>query len=117
MPSTNPTSPQEGCRREPASASPDSPAGLSSRSICWRAGTRVNDTADGARTLTLATLNRASREEFTAALGAVFEHSPWVAAAAWPAAPFATIGDLHTAMVAAVRSAPEEQRLALIRAH
>jgi 2-oxo-4-hydroxy-4-carboxy-5-ureidoimidazoline decarboxylase len=79
--------------------------------------TRLNDTADGARHLALATLNRASREEFTAALGAVFEHSPWVAAAAWPAAPFATIGDLHTAMVAAVRSVPEEQRLALIRAH
>jgi 2-oxo-4-hydroxy-4-carboxy-5-ureidoimidazoline decarboxylase len=47
----------------------------------------------------------------------VFEHSPWVAEAAWPAAPFTTVGDLHAAMVAAVRSAAEEQRLALIRAH
>jgi len=67
--------------------------------------------------VTLAGLNRASLEEFTAALGAVFEHSPWVAEAAWPAAPFTTVGDLHAAMVAAVRSAAEEQRLALIRAH
>jgi OHCU decarboxylase len=67
--------------------------------------------------VTLTELNRANREEFTAALGAVFEHSPWVAEAAWPAAPFATIGDLHAAMVAAVRSATEQQRLALIRAH
>jgi 2-oxo-4-hydroxy-4-carboxy-5-ureidoimidazoline decarboxylase len=66
---------------------------------------------------TLAALNQASREEFAGALGAVFEHSPWMAEAVWPAAPFATIGDLHAAMVAAVCSAPEEQQLALIRAH
>jgi 2-oxo-4-hydroxy-4-carboxy-5-ureidoimidazoline decarboxylase len=67
--------------------------------------------------LTLATLSQASHEEFTAALGAVFEYSPWVAEATWPAVPFATVDDRHTAMVAAVRSAPEEQRLELIRAH
>jgi 2-oxo-4-hydroxy-4-carboxy-5-ureidoimidazoline decarboxylase len=67
--------------------------------------------------VTLAALNRASREEFTAALGAVFEHSPWVAAAAWPAAPFAKVAHLHAAMIAAVRAALEEQRLTLIQAH
>lgn len=76
-----------------------------------------NEPGNGTGRATLAALNRASREEFTAALGAVFEHSPWVAQAAWPAAPFATIGDLHAAMVAGVHSAPEERRLALIRAH
>ena len=32
-----------------------------------------------AATLTLDTLNRVSREEFEQALGAVFEHSPWIA--------------------------------------
>jgi 2-oxo-4-hydroxy-4-carboxy-5-ureidoimidazoline decarboxylase len=75
------------------------------------------EAAGKAGRVTLAALNRASREEFTNALGAVFEHSPWVAAAAWPAAPFATIRELHAAMVAAAHAAPEERRLALIRAH
>ena len=67
--------------------------------------------------MTLAALNRAKREEFTAALAAVFEHSPWVAEAAWPAAPFALIDALHAAMVAAVRAAPVERQLALIQTH
>jgi 2-oxo-4-hydroxy-4-carboxy-5-ureidoimidazoline decarboxylase len=67
--------------------------------------------------MTLAELNRARRDEFVGTLGAIFEHSPWVAEAAWPAAPFATLGDLHAAMVSAVRAAPEERRLALLRAH
>jgi len=65
----------------------------------------------------LVALNRMSRADFTAALGAVFEHSPWVAEAAFSAAPFATIDGLHEAMAAAVRAAPAEQQLALIRAH
>ena len=67
--------------------------------------------------MTLAELNRASRSEFVAMLGALFEESPWVADASWPASPFATIDELHAAMAEAVRSAPEERRLALIRAH
>jgi 2-oxo-4-hydroxy-4-carboxy-5-ureidoimidazoline decarboxylase len=67
--------------------------------------------------MTLVELNRASRDEFIATLGAVFEHSPWVAEAAWPSAPFSTLGGLHAAMVSSVRAAPEERRLALIRAH
>jgi 2-oxo-4-hydroxy-4-carboxy-5-ureidoimidazoline decarboxylase len=73
--------------------------------------------AGNAGRLTLAAVNRASREAFVAALGAVFEHSPWVAEAAWPAAPFDTVDHLHVAMVAAVHAAPKERRLALIRAH
>jgi 2-oxo-4-hydroxy-4-carboxy-5-ureidoimidazoline decarboxylase len=79
--------------------------------------TQRNDSEETAGRLTLAALNHAGQEEFTAALGTVFEHSPWVAEAAWPAAPFATIRELHAAMVAAARAAPEERRLALIRAH
>src|SRR5262245_13266802 len=38
--------------------------------------------------LTLATLNSMAQADFTRALGAVFEHSPWVAERAWPARPF-----------------------------
>jgi OHCU decarboxylase len=49
--------------------------------------------------------------------GAIFEASPWVARAAYAEGPFADVDALHAAMVAAVRAAPREQQLALIRAH
>ena len=67
--------------------------------------------------LILDALNRANRAEFVAALGAVFEHSPWVAELAWRRRPFATIPELHAAMIATVREASAEQQLALLRAH
>ena len=67
--------------------------------------------------MTLAELNRMSRESFVAELGSVFEHSPWVAGRAFERRPFATIDDLHGAMMAAVRSASAAEQLALIRAH
>jgi OHCU decarboxylase len=54
---------------------------------------------------------------FVTRYGAVFERSAWVARAAWRDAPFASIEDLHTAMVQAVRDAPRDQQLELIRAH
>ena len=47
----------------------------------------------------------------------LFEHSPWVAEAAWHRAPFAGVADLHAALEAAVREAPRERQLALILAH
>ena len=57
------------------------------------------------------------REAFVARNGALFEHSPWVADAAWEEGPFADDAALLAAMVAAVRRAPRERQLALIRAH
>src|SRR4051794_34268202 len=57
------------------------------------------------------------RDAFVARFGGVFEDSPWIAQAAWERGPYATVGALHAAMVAAVRDAPREARLALIRAH
>lgn len=62
-------------------------------------------------------LNRAGGAEFTAALGDIFEHSPWVAEAAAGRRPFATLAALHDAMVEAVRAAGADRRLTLIRAH
>ncbi|MEN3283021.1 MAG: hypothetical protein V7607_4161 [Solirubrobacteraceae bacterium] len=59
----------------------------------------------------------ATEEAFVARYGAVFERSPWVATAVFPRAPFAGVDELHDAMVEAVRGAPREQQLALIRAH
>jgi 2-oxo-4-hydroxy-4-carboxy-5-ureidoimidazoline decarboxylase len=67
--------------------------------------------------MTLWEINRVSSGAFTTALGGIFEHSPWVAERASAARPFADIAALHDAMMAAVRAAPEEMQLALIRAH
>jgi 2-oxo-4-hydroxy-4-carboxy-5-ureidoimidazoline decarboxylase len=50
-------------------------------------------------------------------VGPVFEHSPWIAEAAWAQRPFTTIEQLHAALCAVVRAATEAQKLALIRAH
>lgn len=57
------------------------------------------------------------RQAFVARYGAVFEHSPWVAEAAWERRPFASLAELHGAMMQAVEGAPLERRLALVRAH
>jgi 2-oxo-4-hydroxy-4-carboxy-5-ureidoimidazoline decarboxylase len=54
-------------------------------------------------------------------LGAVFEHSPWVAEGAWrrkeTLGPFASADELHRAMMRSVEEAPRAQQLALVRAH
>ena len=65
----------------------------------------------------LAALNEASREEFVAALGPVFEHSSWIAGEAWAARPFASAEEVFEAMTAAIAAAEDDMKLALIRAH
>jgi len=67
--------------------------------------------------LSLAALNGQSQADFTRALGATYEHSPAVAAAAWHQRPFATLDDLHRAMVAVVEGFSPARQLALICAH
>jgi OHCU decarboxylase len=67
--------------------------------------------------ITLDQLNRADRATFAAAIGHIFEHSPWVAEATWPQRPFADLRALHAALCATVESAGPERQLALIRAH
>jgi len=57
------------------------------------------------------------RDAFVARNGGLFEHSPWVAEAAWEEAPFADDEALLAAMVSAVERAPRERQVALIRAH
>jgi OHCU decarboxylase len=56
-------------------------------------------------------------EAFVARYGELFERAPWVAHAAFAEGPFAGIDELHAALVAAVRAAPRERQLDLIRAH
>jgi nucleotide-binding universal stress UspA family protein len=53
------------------------------------------------------------RDEFVAEFGGVFEESPWIAREAWEQRPFGSVDALHAAMVAVVRAAPRERRLAL----
>jgi 2-oxo-4-hydroxy-4-carboxy-5-ureidoimidazoline decarboxylase len=66
---------------------------------------------------TLEQLNALSPGDFVAALHGVFEHSPWVAEAVAPQRPFFTVTALHDALMAAVRAAPAETRLAFLRGH
>lgn len=66
---------------------------------------------------TLAALNAMLAEDFVAALGGVFEHSPWVAESAAAGRPYSSVGMLHDAMCAVVRQAGPEKQLHLIRAH
>jgi 2-oxo-4-hydroxy-4-carboxy-5-ureidoimidazoline decarboxylase len=47
----------------------------------------------------------------------VYEHSPWVAEAAWHERPFRSLSELHGAMERAVNVAPDERKMELIRAH
>lgn len=66
---------------------------------------------------TLDSLNALPVDAFTAAVGDIFEHAPWVAEGAAGQRPFPTVTALHDAMVAVVRESPAERQLAFIRAH
>ncbi len=66
---------------------------------------------------TLAELNLLPPSAFVAALGHLFEHSPWVAEETWPQRPFHEAAQLHAALCATMRAASRERQLALIRAH
>jgi 2-oxo-4-hydroxy-4-carboxy-5-ureidoimidazoline decarboxylase len=68
-------------------------------------------------TMSIGQLNGLDCAAFVASLGAIYEHSPWVAEQAWLQRPFASVDGLHAAMQAAVISAATERQLELIRAH
>lgn len=65
----------------------------------------------------LSELNSMPEAEFVRLLGGIFEHSPWVAEGAASARPFASIADLHAAMVRQIAQAGDQAQLKLIRAH
>ncbi len=68
-------------------------------------------------TLDLATLNAMSADAFVAVVGPTFENSPWIAEAAAPARPFATVDTLHGTLLAQVREAPASRQLDFLRGH
>jgi 2-oxo-4-hydroxy-4-carboxy-5-ureidoimidazoline decarboxylase len=67
--------------------------------------------------MTIADLNTLDRAAFTAALGHLFEHSPWVADETWSKRPFRDAAHLHAELCATMRGAARERQMALILAH
>lgn len=67
--------------------------------------------------LTIDQLNGADHAGFIGLLDGVYEHSPWIADAAWHARPFGSLAQLKRALIEAVRGAPRAAQLSLIRAH
>lgn len=66
---------------------------------------------------TLDQLNLLPERDFVAALDGVFEHAPWVAAAAAGRRPFAGVTQLHDALMAAVQAAPSDVCITFLRGH
>ena len=62
-------------------------------------------------------VNQMNKEEFVQKVGWVFEHSPWVACAAWERMPFESGETLLNTMIDIVQNAEESKQLALLRAH
>jgi 2-oxo-4-hydroxy-4-carboxy-5-ureidoimidazoline decarboxylase len=67
--------------------------------------------------MTIAELNVLDRPGFVAALGWIFEDSPWVAERTWSARPFKGVDALHAAMIGELAQANPEEQIALLRAH
>jgi 2-oxo-4-hydroxy-4-carboxy-5-ureidoimidazoline decarboxylase len=62
-------------------------------------------------------INAMDRAAFVQKFGGIFENSPWVAEQAWEKKPFATLDDMHAAMVAVAKYAPAPVQLALLQSH
>ncbi len=67
--------------------------------------------------LSIGALNAMEKDEFTACLGGVYEHSAWVPAAIYQQVPFQDSSALNSAMRMAVEMATDDAKLTLIRAH
>jgi 2-oxo-4-hydroxy-4-carboxy-5-ureidoimidazoline decarboxylase len=67
--------------------------------------------------MTIEALNALERDGFMAAIGWVFEDSPWVAERAWTKRPFANAAALHQSLVEEVEVASRQEQLTLLRAH
>ena len=67
--------------------------------------------------VTLDDLNGRSEEGFVSVCGALFEHSPWIAARTWQRRPFHSVEELHRQLISTLAGASENEKLALINAH
>lgn len=66
--------------------------------------------------MTIEQINLLDQSAFLRIVGPVFEGGVWVAAAAWERRPFDSLEQLHDLLCEILRSSPEAQRIALIRA-
>jgi 2-oxo-4-hydroxy-4-carboxy-5-ureidoimidazoline decarboxylase len=57
------------------------------------------------------------RAAFVQKFGGIFENSPWVAEQAWEKRPFASLDEMHAAMVAVAKYAPAPLQLTLLQSH
>ncbi len=67
--------------------------------------------------ITLQELNAATPEAAAQMLDGLYEHTPWIAAQALQARPFASLAALKHAMVRVLAQAPRAAQVALVRAH
>ena len=58
--------------------------------------------------MTIDEINALDQEAFVAALGSLFEGSPWIAAEAWRGRPFESIAHLHSALCDVLHHASTE---------
>ena len=65
----------------------------------------------------MAPINAMDRMAFVQKFGGIFENSPWVAEKAWEKRPFASLDDMHAAMVTVAKYAPAAMQLALLQSH
>ncbi|MBW8743595.1 MAG: 2-oxo-4-hydroxy-4-carboxy-5-ureidoimidazoline decarboxylase [Sphingomonas sp.] len=67
--------------------------------------------------MTIAAINALAPAAFVERFGFLFEHSPWIVAAAEKHRPFADIEAMESAMAAVIEQAGEDAQIALLRAH
>jgi 2-oxo-4-hydroxy-4-carboxy-5-ureidoimidazoline decarboxylase len=67
--------------------------------------------------MTLDDINSLSTEDFVAEFGAIYEHSPWIAAKACAYRPFSDTAQMLGAFAQVVRQADKEAQLAIVKAH
>lgn len=67
--------------------------------------------------ITLVQLNALDDQAFVKALEGLYEKAPWVAAGAAASRPFATVGDLHDALIRAVRQKPRAALVDFLNGH
>ena len=65
----------------------------------------------------MAPINAMDRAAFVEKFGGIFENSPWVAEKVSEKRPFASLDDMHVAMVAVVKHATAPSQLALLKSH
>ncbi len=67
--------------------------------------------------MTIQQVDLLTQEEFVRSLGAIYEHSPWLAERAWQRRPFGSLDNLVLQMRTEVNAAAYAEQLALVRAH